>query len=239
MPESPVIIVPLDFPDREQAIALVKRVSPRSCALKVGNELFTAAGPDLVRKIVDQGFRVFLDLKYHDIPNTVAQACRAATRLGVWMMNVHAAGGGTMLQAAREAVSEEAQRLGLARPMLIGVTVLTSIDAATLAETGVAATPADQVDRLAASCAAQGLDGVVCSAQEAARLRAAHGKSFCLVTPGIRPAGAATHDQKRVMTPAAAIAAGASYLVIGRPIIEAADPAQALHSINQSLEMKV
>ncbi len=234
MPESPVI-VPLDYPDREAALAFVKRVVPTACALKIGNELFTATGPDLVREVVGRGFRVFLDLKYHDIPNTVALACRAATRLGVWMLNVHASGGGAMLMAARQAVSEEALRQGVRPPLLIGVTVLTSIDGATLAEVGVPAPPAEQVDRLAALCAAQGLDGVVCSAQEAQRLRQARGGGFCLVTPGIRPSGAETHDQKRVMTPEAAIAAGANYLVIGRPITGAPDPALALHQINLSL----
>jgi len=235
MPESPIII-PLDYPEPHAALAFAGAVSADACALKVGNELFTAAGPDLVRELVDRGFRVFLDLKYHDIPNTVAQACRAATRLGVWMLNVHAAGGRAMLRAAREAVDLEAARLNRARPLLIGVTVLTSLDAHALEETGVAEPPGAQVERLAALCAASGLDGVVCSAQEAPRLRALHGRDFCLVTPGIRPAGADAHDQKRVMTPEAAIAAGADWLVIGRAITQAASPAAELARILSSLK---
>ncbi|MBI3149815.1 MAG: orotidine-5'-phosphate decarboxylase [Betaproteobacteria bacterium] len=235
MSESPVIVA-LDFPDREAAMNFASKLRPQSCALKIGNELFTAAGPELVRELVARGFRLFLDLKFHDIPNTVAQACRSATRLGVWMMNIHASGGGAMLQAAHSAVAEESQRLGRPRPLLIGVTVLTSLDAPALAEVGVPATPQAQVERLAALCASRGLDGVVCSAQEAMRLRDTHGSAFCLVTPGIRPAGAETQDQKRVMTPEAAIAAGATYLVIGRPITHAADPAGELQRINQSLE---
>lgn len=234
MPESPVIVA-LDFPDSEPALRLASQLSPQSCGLKVGNELFTASGPDLVRDLVARGFRIFLDLKFHDIPNTVAQACRSATRLGVWMMNVHASGGGAMLGAAREAVAEESERAGSRRPLLIGVTVLTSIDGATLAELGISAPPAEQVDRLASLCSAHGLDGVVCSAQEAARLRATQGDGFHLVTPGIRPAGADTHDQKRVMTPEEAIAAGANHLVIGRPITGAPDPSAALRQINLSL----
>ncbi len=235
MPESPVIVA-LDFPDRESTLRFVDRIDPQTCALKVGNELFTAAGPAFVREIVGRGFRVFLDLKYHDIPNTVAQACRAATRLGVWMLNVHASGGRVMLQAARHAVNEEAARAGKPPPLLLGVTVLTSMDDGALAEVGVTADPDAQVIRLAALCAACGLNGVVCSGEEASRLRIIHGQEWVLVTPGIRPAGGDSHDQKRVMTPQAAIAAGSSYLVIGRAITQAADPAEELRCILSSLK---
>jgi orotidine-5'-phosphate decarboxylase len=224
------IIVALDFPDAASALALVDRLDPALCRLKVGKELFTVAGPDLVRALVARGYEVFLDLKFHDIPNTVAAACRAAAGLGVWMMNVHASGGRRMMQAAREALEELPQR-----PLLIGVTVLTSMSAEDLAETGIAAAPADQVMRLASLTQACGLDGVVCSAQEAALLRQRLGEDFRLVTPGIRPAGSEAGDQRRVMTPTQAIAAGASDLVIGRPITAAADPVKVLQSINDEI----
>jgi orotidine-5'-phosphate decarboxylase len=224
------IIVALDFPDAASALALVDRLDPALCRLKVGKELFTVAGPDLVRALVARGYEVFLDLKFHDIPNTVAAACRAAAGLGVWMMNVHASGGRRMMQAAREALAELPQR-----PLLIGVTVLTSMSAEDLAETGIAAAPADQVMRLASLTQACGLDGVVCSAQEAALLRQRLGEDFRLVTPGIRPAGSEAGDQRRVMTPTQAIAAGASDLVIGRPITAAADPVKVLQSINDEI----
>jgi len=224
------IIVALDFPDAASALALVDRLDPALCRLKVGKELFTVAGPDLVRALVARGYEVFLDLKFHDIPNTVAAACRAAAGLGVWMMNVHAAGGRRMMQAAREALAELPQR-----PLLIGVTVLTSMSAEDLAETGIAAEPADQVMRLASLTQACGLDGVVCSAQEAALLRQRLGEGFRLVTPGIRPAGSEAGDQRRVMTPTQAIAAGATDLVIGRPITAAADPVKVLQSINDEI----
>jgi orotidine-5'-phosphate decarboxylase len=232
---EPRIIVALDFPDAKSASALVARLDPEACAVKVGKELFTAAGPDLVRELVRRGFRVFLDLKYHDIPNTVAQACAAATRLGVWMINVHAVGGSAMLTAARDAIAKSAAAEGRARPLLIAVTVLTSLGADDLAAIGVAGTAEAQVLRLARLAQASGLDGVVCSAQEAAMLRAACGADFKLVTPGIRPAGTQTHDQARIMTPEAAIAAGADYLVIGRAITGAADPLRALHDINTAI----
>jgi len=224
------IIVALDFPDAASALALVDRLDPALCRLKVGKELFTVAGPDLVRALVARGYEVFLDLKFHDIPNTVAAACRAAAGLGVWMMNVHAAGGRRMMQAASEALAELPQR-----PLLIGVTVLTSMSAEDLAETGIAAAPADQVMRLAGLTQACGLDGVVCSAQEAALLRQRLGEDFRLVTPGIRPAGSEAGDQRRVMTPTQAIAAGATDLVIGRPITAAADPVKVLQSINDEI----
>lgn len=229
------IIVALDFPDTASALALATRLDPSACALKVGKELFTSADAGLVRELVRRGFRVFLDLKFHDIPNTVAQACAAATRLGVWMLNVHASGGAAMMAAAREAVDRTAREAGVARPHVIAVTVLTSLTAADLASIGVTASPEEQVLRLARLAKSQGLDGVVCSAREAAPLRRALGRDFLLVTPGIRPAGADLQDQARVMTPAQAIEAGADYLVIGRPIAAAADPVAALEAIRTSL----
>jgi orotidine-5'-phosphate decarboxylase len=232
---EPRVIVALDFPDMMSAFGLAARLDPAVCAVKVGKELFTAAEAGLVRELVRRGFRVFLDLKFHDIPNTVAQACAAATRLGVWMIDVHAAGGSTMLAAARDAVARTAAAEGRARPLLIAITVLTSLDANDLAAIGVAGTVEAQVLRLARLAQTSGLDGVVCSAQEAAMLRAACGSEFKLVTPGIRPAGTAAHDQARVMTPEAAIAAGADYLVIGRAITGAADPSRALRDINATL----
>ena len=229
------IIVALDFPDAAGALAVARRLAPPTCALKVGKELFTAEGPALVRELVDRGFRVFLDLKFHDIPNTVAQACAAATRLGVWMLNVHASGGPAMLAAAREAVDRAAAGTGRAKPHLIAVTVLTSLRAADLSATGIADAPEAQVLRLAKLAQANGIDGVVCSSREAAKLRAACGPQFLLVTPGIRPAGADAHDQARTATPSEAIAAGADYLVIGRPITQAPDPQAALESIYRTL----
>ena len=224
------IIVALDFADSASALALVARLDPALCRLKVGKELFTAAGPDLVRALVARGFEVFLDLKFHDIPNTVAAACRTAAGLGVWMMNVHASGGRRMLTAAHEALADLPSR-----PLLIAVTVLTSMSAEDLSEVGVAGEPADQVRRLARLTAQCGLDGVVCSAQEAAMLRAEFGEGFRLVTPGIRPAGADAGDQRRVMTPAEALRAGATDLVIGRPITAAPDPLAALKQIQSEI----
>ena len=229
---DPRIVVALDFADPERALALVDRLEPAACALKVGKQLFVAAGPEPVRRMIARGFRVFLDLKFHDIPNTVAQACAAATRLGVWMMNVHASGGRAMMQAAREAVARTAAERALPRPLLIAVTVLTSLDGRDLAEIGMIDSAKDEVLRLAKLAAACDLDGVVCSAAEAAALRRALGPRFKLVTPGIRPAGAASDDQARVATPEAALANGADYLVIGRPITQAADPPAALRAIN-------
>ncbi len=225
------IIVALDFQDAASALALADQLDPDLCRLKVGKELFTVAGPDLVRTLVARGFEVFLDLKFHDIPNTVAAACRAAADLGVWMMNVHASGGRRMMTAAHEALAT------LARPpLLIAVTVLTSMDEADLHEMGIVDSPRDQVLRLARLTQACKLDGVVCSAMEAALLRAELGADFRLVTPGIRPAGAGGDDQRRVMTPAAALQAGASDLVIGRPITAAADPSQALKIIQNEIQ---
>lgn len=223
---DPKIIVALDYSDAASALALVARLDPALCRLKVGKELFTVAGPQLIEQLQQRGFEVFLDLKFHDIPNTTAQACKAAASLGVWMVNVHALGGRRMMEAAREGLANFSKP-----PKLIAVTVLTSMAQADLMDLGIAVTPAEQVLRLAALAQASGLDGVVCSAQEAALLRKQAGNEFCLVTPGIRPADAAADDQSRIMTPRAALENGASYLVIGRPITKAADPLQALQKI--------
>jgi len=232
---DPRVIVALDFADPANAMALVNRLDPAACALKVGKELFVIAGPEPVRWMIDRGFRVFLDLKFHDIPNTVAQACAAATRLGVWMLNVHAAGGRAMLTTARETVARTAAEHGIARPLLIAVTVLTSLDDHDLQEIGITNALDAQVLRLARLTADCGLDGVVCSAIEAPLLRRALGHNFKLVTPGIRPAGSVADDQARIITPEAAIANGSDYLVIGRPVTLATDPLAALARINSSL----
>jgi orotidine-5'-phosphate decarboxylase len=222
------IIVALDFPGAAPALAMAHRLSPELCRLKVGKELFTAAGPSLIEKMMKDGFEIFLDLKFHDIPNTVAQACKAAQSLGVWMINVHALGGRKMLEAARSAVSGNAR--------LIAVTMLTSMGAEDLADIGITESPQQMVSRLARLAQDCGLDGVVCSALETPLLRQQCGPQFCLVTPGIRPLDASLDDQSRVMTPEAAIAAGSSYLVIGRPITKAADPLQALLDINEKIK---
>jgi orotidine-5'-phosphate decarboxylase len=232
---GPRVIVALDFANPMHALALADRLDPRACALKVGKEMFVVAGPEPVRWMIERGFRVFLDLKFHDIPNTVAQACAAATRLGVWMLNVHAAGGSAMLKAARASTDATADETGRPRPLLIAVAVLTSLGDQDLADVGVSETAPRQALRLARLTAAAGLDGVVCSAAEAPGLRTALGPRFTLVTPGIRPAGTAKDDQTRIVTPEAAVANGADYLVIGRPITQAADPLAALKSINDSL----
>ncbi len=229
---GPRVIVALDFQTASEALAFVSGVTPQACRLKIGYELFTAAGPVLVETLVKKGFDVFLDLKYHDIPNTVAGACAAAAGLGVWMVNVHALGGRSMLLAARESLDKLAHR-----PLLIGVTVLTSHSAHDLGELGLPEDPAAQTARLARLVHDAGLDGVVCSAQEATRLRTEYGAGFCLVTPGIRPAGSDRGDQERVMTPLEAVRAGAHYLVIGRPITRAADPVSKLDGINRELTL--
>ena len=229
--DSKRIIVALDVAEAGAALELAARLDPKLCRVKVGKELFVAAGPDVVHRLQERGFEVFLDLKFHDIPNTVAGACRAAARLGVWMMNVHASGGAVMMQAAREAVA------GVARPpLLIAVTILTSLTDAALAEVGFAGTAVDSVERLGRLARASGMDGVVCSAQEAPLLRRAAGDDFILVTPGIRLPTDAKGDQSRVVTPADAVRLGAHYLVIGRPITAAKDPAATLESIRASLE---
>jgi orotidine-5'-phosphate decarboxylase len=223
--QSPIIVA-LDFPSAESALHLARQLSPQHCRLKVGKELFTLAGPHLVSQLQDLGFDVFLDLKFHDIPNTVAAAVDAAARLGVWMVNIHASGGKKMMLAAREALSKHHQP-----PILIGVTILTSLSDEELLDIGYMAGTQTMVENLAGLSKRCGLDGVVCSAQEASVLRQALGNDFLLITPGIRLPDAAQDDQQRILTPEAAVAAGSNYLVIGRPITRAADPAQALDSI--------
>ncbi len=230
MTREPKIIVALDFADAQSALHLAAQLRPELCRLKVGKELFTATGPQLVDELQQRGFEVFLDLKFHDIPNTVAQACRAAAVMGVWMVNVHALGGRRMMEAAREALANTRHA-----PKLTAVTVLTSMGQEDLAEIGYSGKPEQLVLRLAQLARSSGLDGVVCSAQEAAALRRECGKEFCLVTPGIRPAEAGVDDQVRVMTPQAALNNGATYLVIGRPVTRAADPLQALQDISQQI----
>ncbi len=228
------IIVALDFPDAEQARALSRKLDPKLCRVKVGKELFGAAGPALVRELADAGFEVFLDLKYHDIPNTVAGACRTAVAAGAWMINVHALGGRAMLEAARAAIDGAPRRV-----LLLAVTVLTSMSDADLHDVGMAGGVDDTVLRLAQFAQSCGLDGVVCSAREASLLRQHCGPDFVLVTPGIRPAQDAAGDQKRVVTPGAAVTAGADYLVIGRPITQAVDPLAALHRIVGEVEAAI
>lgn len=231
----PRIFVALDCADPAQALDWAHRLDPAQCGLKVGKELFVTAGPDPVRRMIERGFAVFLDLKFHDIPNTVASACAAATRLGVAMLNVHASGGRAMLAAARTAVDRAAAARGGSAPCLVAVTVLTSLGDGDLADVGVVGTAAAQVQRLAALTRDCGLDGVVCSAQEARALRAACGRHFRLVTPGIRLADARTDDQVRVVTPEQAIRDGADHLVIGRPITQARDPLATLAAINAAV----
>lgn len=226
---SPVIVA-LDVAHASDALALAEQLSPTECRLKVGKELFTAAGPGVVRALQDKGFELFLDLKFHDIPNTVAAAVATAADLGVWMVNVHASGGRRMMTAARERLEK-----GNYATRLIAVTVLTSMERQDLAEIGLDIEPVEQVRRLAALTADCGLHGVVCSAQEAAMLRARQAPDFLLVTPGIRPASSEAGDQRRVMTPEEAQRAGVSYMVIGRPITQAAEPVEALRQINRSL----
>ena len=225
------IIVALDVPDQASALALASRLDPGLCRVKVGKQLFTAAGPSCVEKLVGMGFDVFLDLKFHDIPTTVELACRAAANLGVWMLNVHALGGFDMLAAARAGVGQ-----GADAPLLIGVTLLTSMNQTAMQAIGLTGTPETAVLRLASLARDAGLDGVVCSAQEAMMLVDALGRNFVLVTPGIRLAEGDQHDQSRVMTPDAALQAGAHYLVIGRPVTHAADPVAALEAIRQSID---
>ncbi len=224
---GPRVIVALDYPAAEPALAFVEKLDPGLCRLKVGKELFTRAGPALVEDLAGRNFDVFLDLKYHDIPNTVAAACAAAADLGVWMVNVHASGGRRMMEAARERLTQRDDA-----PLLIAVTILTSLGTADLAEVGFSGDPADNVGRLAALADDVGLDGVVCSPLEAAAIRASARRGFRLVTPGVRPSSASLHDQKRVMTPADAMRHGASYLVVGRPITAASDPMASLQAIN-------
>jgi orotidine-5'-phosphate decarboxylase len=228
--EESRVIVALDYAAAEPALAFVAKVNPEQCKLKIGAELFTSAGPALVNSLIERGFEVFLDLKFHDIPNTVARACAAAARLGVWMLDVHTLGGPDMLRAAREAVDALARR-----PLLVGVTLLTSHTQQDIGAVGLHGDLAERVDALAALAQEAGLDGVVCSPREAARLRRRFGDSFVLVTPGIRLGKIAGDDQGRTMSPTEALVQGASYLVIGRPITGAADPPRVLKQINLEL----
>jgi orotidine-5'-phosphate decarboxylase len=224
---DPKIIVALDYADADSAFKLVSQLDPNLCRLKVGKELFTAAGPQFVEKLTRSDFGVFLDLKFHDIPNTVAKACSAASNLGVWMLNVHASGGMEMMQAAKQAVDSNSNN-----PLLIAVTVLTSMNQQTLNQIGIHTELATHVLNLATLTQQAGLDGVVCSAMEAKSLRTTLGNDFCLVTPGIRPANASKDDQSRIVTPKDALELGSSYLVIGRPITQAANPLAALEAIH-------
>ena len=226
---SPVVVA-LDYAERAPALELVSRLSPELCRLKVGKELFTRCGPDLVEVLQGKGFEVFLDLKYHDIPNTVAGAVRAAAEMGVWMLNVHAGGGRRMMEAAAEALQS-----GSHKPILIAVTVLTSMSQEDFVELGYSETVEQRVMRLAALAQSSGMDGVVCSAQEASALKRERGDGFCLVTPGIRLAGDASGDQRRVVTPGEAVGNGAHYLVIGRSITAAKNPLKALEQVNRDL----
>ncbi len=227
---SSKILVALDYADRQSALQFVEKLTPNLCRLKVGKELFSVSGPEFIKELIDRGFDVFLDLKYHDIPNTVAKAIQATAKLGVWMVNVHALGGRKMMEAAREALSNCEHK-----PLLIAVTVLTSMEQSDLNEIGLQGTPEENVLRLANLAQTAGMDGIVCSAQEVARLRQTFDANFCLVTPGIRPEGSRNDDQKRIMTPKKAMEAGSSFLVIGRPITQSDDPVATLTSINNSL----
>lgn len=228
------IVVALDYADRDKALAFVDCIDPRSCRLKVGKEMFTLFGPQLVRDLHQRGFDVFLDLKFHDIPNTAAHAVAAAAELGVWMVNVHASGGARMMTAAREALVP----FGKDAPLLIAVTVLTSMGSSDLLDLGVTLSPAQYAEKLARLTQRCGLDGVVCSAQEAVQFKQMLGQAFKLVTPGIRPAGSDAGDQRRIMTPEQAQAAGVDYMVIGRPITQSSNPAQTLQAINTMLGME-
>lgn len=227
--DSPVVVA-LDFSTADQALSLAKQLNPQHCRVKVGKELFTSAGPSVVEALQTLGFDVFLDLKFHDIPNTCAKAVAAAADLGVWMVNVHASGGLRMMTAAREALEKKSHQ-----PLLIGVTVLTSMEQSDLADIGLDIEPLTQVERLASLTQTAGLDGVVCSAQEVGLIGDACGADFLTVTPGIRPAGSEQGDQRRVLTPQQAKQQGVSYMVIGRPITQAQDPATACADIVSSL----
>lgn len=229
--KDPRIIVALDFSSTRQALILADKLNPALCRVKIGKELFTAAGPMIVEKLVSKGFEIFLDLKFHDIPNTVANACKVVADMGVWMVNVHALGGEKMLIAARDA-------LPLGKAKLVAVTLLTSIGAADLESIGLNKKPGYVVQKLAWLAQSCGLDGVVCSALEAAQLRQTMGADFCLVTPGIRPINALTDDQNRISTPQMAIQNGADYLVVGRPISQAEDPLLMLQNLNKQIEAK-
>ncbi len=227
----PRILVAMDFDDQAACLAMADRLDPKLCRMKVGKELFTSAGPQVVEALMQRGFDVFLDLKFHDIPNTCAKAVKAAAELGVWMTNVHASGGERMMVAARNELDKRAGP----NPLLIAVTVLTSMDQADLNGIGISEEPRQQVLNLAALAQRSGMDGVVCSAQESSMLREQLGQDFCLVTPGIRPANSQADDQRRIVTPDQAIELGSHYLVIGRPITQAADPVAVCAAIAESI----
>ncbi len=233
MPNDPKLIVALDFATEAEALAMAKLLDPARCKVKVGKELFTAAGPALVRQLVSDGFDVFLDLKFHDIPNTVAGACRAAAGLGVWMVNVHASGGSDMMKAAREALERVPHR-----PLLIAVTVLTSLTDAALQEIGYESTATVQAQHLAQLAHASGADGVVCSVHEVAAIKRACGAAFRTVTPGIRLPGDDKGDQARIATPQSAIQQGADYIVMGRPITQSSDPRRRVHEVAAMLQQQ-
>lgn len=232
---APLIFVALDLADPTQAKNFVAKLAPTTCGIKIGKELFTSAGAELVRWCIDRGFKVFLDLKFHDIPNTVAKACSAAQQLGIYMLNVHILGGSSMLAAAKTALTNANTKINVnattTPPKLLGVTLLTSLTNSDLSLLGISGTTQQVALRLAQLGFINGLDGVVCSAQEAAQLRAAFGKDFLLVTPGIRPANWPPDDQRRTMIPAEAVAAGSDHLVIGRPILSAAEPQRVIDDI--------
>ncbi|WP_010321813.1 orotidine-5'-phosphate decarboxylase [Marinobacterium stanieri] len=225
------IIVALDYSDRDQALQMARQLDPALCRVKVGKELFTRCGPGIVEALHALNFDVFLDLKFHDIPNTTARAVRAAAELGVWMVNVHASGGTRMMAAAREQLEQVKDN----RTLLIAVTVLTSMQRKDLAEIGLDVDPIEHVVRLAKLTQAAGLDGVVCSAQEVSAIREAVAGDFALVTPGIRPADSELGDQQRIMTPEQAILTGSDYLVVGRPITQASVPVEAAQRIQQEV----
>jgi len=229
---GPRIIVALDYPDAGEAMELVSGLDPKLCRLKVGKEMFTRFGPQFVEQLVAKGFDLFLDLKFHDIPNTVAAACAAVADLGVWMTNVHASGGRKMMEAASSRLQQLQQP-----PILVAVTILTSLSQKDIAEVGYPGTPAESVLRLAQLADSSGMDGIVCSPLEAKEVRPAVREGFRLVTPGVRPSAAQQDDQKRVMTPVDAINAGSDYLVIGRPITQASDPMQALLNIRSEIDL--
>ncbi|SBS27273.1 Orotidine 5'-phosphate decarboxylase [Marinomonas spartinae] len=227
--QSPIVVA-LDYPTMAQSLEMAKRLDPSQCRVKVGKELFTTAGPAILDELHKLGFEIFLDLKFHDIPNTVANAVCVAAKAGVWMVNVHASGGRRMMETSANAL----QKLDH-KTLLIAVTVLTSMDQSDLIEVGIDLTPEQHVKRLARLAQSSGMDGVVCSAQESSILSSELGKDFVLVTPGIRPAGSDQGDQKRIMTPTQAMAAGSHYLVMGRPITQAADPIAVLTQVNRDL----
>ncbi len=227
---DPKVVVALDFDNKNEALSFIDKMEPSECRLKVGKEMFTYFGPEFVKQLTHKGFDVFLDLKFHDIPNTVAKAVVAAADLGIWMVNVHASGGPRMMTEARDALASFKQR-----PILIGVTVLTSMSQEELHQTGVTCSLQSHVISLAGLAKDSGLDGVVCSAQEAQALSQTYGSDFILVTPGIRPTGSQTDDQHRIVTPLEAVKKGSHYLVIGRPITQSSDPIETCTQIIQSL----